>query len=542
MDKQILIKRILGIVAADANPENIIELTSLIDQYDRSAAKQASLAEKTAAYLFRDTPPYSEELEKKFLGSILINPDAAMVKVRPIFREGLIYDPANNWIADSIQRLWDKQLKITVQSIAEDLRNTDFQDTNVLEHIGGQYVIDDLLFGVSNWAECEDYGQDLLKYWTKRTMIDLASEMIQKMSRVKLDEVHDLRVTYQAALHELVKSLDTSYGVVDSIELSKLLLDHIAMLHERRKQAEDEGIPMVVGVPTALHSLDKLVGGWKPSELIIIQARPGMGKTGYILSEIEVALEAGESILIFSMEMSALQLGKRLISMGGYIDSDALRTGHIYDSDLQKFHGFLEWLDGKGIYIIDKPNRRIEMMREAALTYKTQYGISRIYVDYLQLAKGDQRGNREKEVSSIARGLKNIAKEAYVPVIALSQLSRSVETRGGDKRPQLSDARESGEIEQAADVVASLYRPEYYQIMEDVDGRSLKGIGEVIPNKQREGPSGLANKVEAKFDSGKWSNMESEEASPEEELPEPPEGFNPILPPSKMNDDEDIPW
>lgn len=537
MTRSDLIKRILGVTGADPTPENVSDVTTLIDEYDRSGAKEASLAAKTSAYLYRDAAPYSEELEAKFLGAVLTSPIAAMVKVRNIFREGLFFLPAHEWVGKAIIDLHDKSQKISTQSVIEELRNTDYEGTDVLERIGGAYFVEDLLFGVTSWEEAEEHGDALLQYWIKRQCIHYASVFIREMSKAKLSDVNEVRAKFMTDMQDLAKSLDLAYGVADADSLADLLIDNVMSMYEKRKLAKP-GEMVLVGVPSGINDLDMLTGGWKGDQLIIIQARPGMGKTGYIISEIIVALENGESIIVFSLEMSKLSLVKRIMTMMEYMDPDELRRGDIKDEHLAGAQSFIEWLRGKGIYITDKPHQRISLIREISLNYRANFGISRIYVDYLQLAKGDTGGNREQEVASIARGLKNISKETGVPVIALSQLGRGVEMRGGTKRPQISDARESGEIEQAADLVVSLYRPEYYQIMEDEEGQSLKGIGEILVQKHREG--GLKD-IRARFEkTSRWVDIDADKA---------PVTFQPSIedsikniPPSRLNDDEDIPW
>lgn len=537
MNKTDLIKRLLGVSGADHTPENISEITTLIDQYDRSAAKEAAVASKSSAYLFRDAQPYSEELEAKFLGAVLLNGSAAMLKVGNYFREGLFFLPAHEWVANAIVSLFSKSVQVTVQNVVEELRNTTYEETNVLEKIGGSYFVEDLVFGVVSWEEAEQYGPSLLAYWVKRKVIDMASVLIRKMAGAKVDEVNEVRAAFMIDMQNLAKSLDLAYGVFTADDLSRLFLERVSTLYDKKKDAKP-GELVLLGVSSGIRELDQLTGGWQPDRLIIIQARPGMGKTGYILSEIITALDSGESILVFSLEMSALDLVIRLCAMMEYIDTNDIRTGNISDLDMQQAHAFLSWLEDKGIFIMDKPGLDISVIREISLTYRAQENISRIYLDYLQLAKDrSSSGNRTNEVSSITRGLKNITKEVGAPLIALSQLSRAVEIRGGTKRPQLSDGRESGEIEQAADVVISLYRPEYYQILEDEEGQSLKGIGEILVQKHRNGP---VKDIRARFESSsRWVDIDRTDDLKEGDL-----FANPVIdriPPQPV-DDSDLPW
>ena len=248
----------------------------------------------------------------------------------------------------------------------------------------------------------------------------------------------------------------------------------------------------LTGVPSGFTALDRVTSGWQPSDLIIVAARPGMGKTSFTLALTKnAALDFNMGVAFFSLEMSSVQLVNRLISMETQISSEKLRKGRLEDYEWQQLYGIVDKLGNAPIYIDDTPGISVFELRAKCRRLKMQHNIQMIIIDYLQLmtAGGDSKGggNREQEISTISRSLKGLAKELGVPVIALSQLSRAVETRGGSKRPLLSDLRESGAIEQDADIVTFIYRPEYYQILEDEDGNSLKGIGEIIIAKHRNG-------------------------------------------------------
>jgi replicative DNA helicase len=308
---------------------------------------------------------------------------------------------------------------------------------------------------------------------------------------------------------------------------------------------KEEGL---TGVPTGFTALDRLTSGWQPSDLIIIAARPGMGKTSFVLSLAKNAsMDYNKGIALFSLEMSALQLAQRLISMESEITLANLRTGKLQEYERQQLRSAIERIGNAPIYIDDTPGINIFELRAKCRRMKLQYDIQLIIIDYLQLMSGggeNQRGNREQEVSAISRALKSLAKELQVPVIALSQLSRAVEVRGGSKRPQLSDLRESGSIEQDADIVSFIYRPEYYQMHEDDDGTSLKGIAEVIVAKHR---NGATDTVKLRFTDqfARFSNLDDPDFGSF-----PGDVFNTPLPAptgiitrsSRMNDDEDIPF
>jgi len=238
--------------------------------------------------------------------------------------------------------------------------------------------------------------------------------------------------------------------------------------------------------------LDRVTSGWQPSDLIIIAARPGMGKTAFVVSAMRnAAVDFKHPVAIFSLEMSSIQLVNRLISAEAELDSEKIKKGDLKDYEWEQLVHKTNKLTNAPIFIDDTPGLTILELRAKCRRLKAQHNVELIIIDYLQLMSGDSggkgSGNREQEIAAISRALKSIAKELNVPVIALSQLSRAVETRGGDKRPQLSDLRESGSIEQDADMVMFLYRPEYYGITEDSSGMPTTGLGEVIIAKHRNG-------------------------------------------------------
>ncbi|MFM1913786.1 MAG: helicase, partial [Bacteroidota bacterium] len=262
-----------------------------------------------------------------------------------------------------------------------------------------------------------------------------------------------------------------------------------AIIDLEEKQKNKSGL---TGIPSGFSKLDKVTSGFQKQELIIIAARPGMGKTAFVVSACRnAAVDFGEPVALFSLEMSSVQLVNRLISAEAEIESEKIRKGKLEPHEWKQLHKKIEKLHKAPIYIDDTPALSILELRAKCRRLKAQKDIKLIVIDYLQLMSGDSSnkggGNREQEISTISRALKQLAKELDVPVIALSQLNRSTETRGGDKKPQLSDLRESGAIEQDADQVMFIYRPEYYGITQDEQGNSLQGMGEIIMAKNRSG-------------------------------------------------------
>jgi replicative DNA helicase len=234
--------------------------------------------------------------------------------------------------------------------------------------------------------------------------------------------------------------------------------------------------------------LDRITSGWQKADLIIIAARPGMGKTAFVVTALRnAAIDFNMPVAIFSLEMSSLQLVNRLISAESELESEKIKRGNLAEFEWQQLVHKTTRLSSAPIFIDDTPALSILELRAKSRRLKAEHNVQLIVVDYLQLMKGEAGGNREQEIASISRALKGIAKELDVAVIALSQLSRGVETRGGDKRPQLSDLRESGSIEQDADIVMFLYRPEYYKITVDEDGTPTQGLAEIIVSKHRNG-------------------------------------------------------
>jgi replicative DNA helicase len=257
-----------------------------------------------------------------------------------------------------------------------------------------------------------------------------------------------------------------------------------------KKQLQKSGL---TGVPSGFTDLDRLTSGWQKQELIIIAARPGMGKTAFVVSACRnAAVDHGQAVALFSLEMSAVQLVNRIISAEAEIEAEKIRRGKLEPHEWQQLHTKIKGLFEAPIFVDDTPALSILELRAKCRRLKAQKDIQLIVIDYLQLMTGDSSGkgasgNREQEIAQISRALKQLAKELDVPVIALSQLNRSTETRGGNKKPQLSDLRESGAIEQDADQVMFIYRPEYYGITADDQGNSLAGMGEIIMAKNRSG-------------------------------------------------------
>ncbi|WP_373516260.1 replicative DNA helicase, partial [Pricia sp.] len=371
-----------------------------------------------------------------------------------------------------------------------------------LESIGGDFYLIKLTQKVASSAHIEFHARIILQKYIQRSLIKISNEIIEEAYDDATD-VFDLLDNAEAKLYDvaqgnLKRSAETAQNLV--IQAKKRI----------EEIANKEGLS---GVPSGFDKVDKLTSGWQPSDLIIVAARPGMGKTALTLSMARnMAVNHNIPVAFFSCEMSSVQLITRLISSETGLSSEKLRTGKLEKHEWEQLNVKVKSLEKAPLFIDDTPSLSIFDLRAKSRRLASQHDIKLIIIDYLQLmtAGGSQKGgNREQEISTISRNLKALAKELNVPVIALSQLSRAVETRGGSKRPLLSDLRESGAIEQDADIVSFIYRPEYYKIDEwdDEERSPTQGQAEFIVAKHRNG--GLDN-IRLKFigQLGKFDNLD----------------------------------
>ncbi|MEX0679909.1 MAG: replicative DNA helicase [Balneolales bacterium] len=428
-------------------------------------------------------PPQAVEIEEAVLGSMLIEEQAASVALE-ILQMDDFYKPAHRHIFEVFSKLFERNNPLDLLTVESELR-----DRNLLETIGGSGYLSDLTRAVSSAANIEYHCQIIAEKALKRNLILNCSDIIQEAYDSTSDSFEVLDAAEQR-IFELTNS-KTKGG---SHTLGEILKHTLSYLEDIRGKKQG-----ITGVPTGL-DIDKITAGWQKGDLIIIAARPSMGKTAFTLTAARNAAlnpdpDKRSSVAVFSLEMSDQALVQRLLTMEGRVDAQKARTGKLNDNEFKKLIDGAGRLHAASIFIDDTPSISIMEMRSKCRRLKNEHDIGLIIVDYLQLMAGLQndRQNREQEIAGISRGLKALAKELNVPVIALSQLSRAVEQRGGDKRPQLSDLRESGSIEQDADVVCFLYRPEYYKITTDEQGNSTEGIAELIVGKQRNGPIGTVS-------------------------------------------------
>lgn len=430
-------------------------------------------------------PPQAIELEEAVLGALMIEKDA-LTTVVDILQPASFYKESHQRIYNSILILFGKSEPIDLLTVTSQLRSL-----GELEFVGGAQYLARLTSKVNSAANIEWHARIISQSAIKRDMIRVAGDILRDAFEDTTDVFNLLDKTEQTFFEISERNIRKSYA--DASTIMRATIDEL----EKKKNNKDG----LTGVASGFTELDRITSGWQKTELTIIAARPAMGKTAFVVSAMRnAAVEWNVPVAIFSLEMSSTQLMLRMISAEAEIDSEKLRKGTLESHEWQQLHHRIDRLSKAPIFIDDTPALSVLELRAKCRRLKAQFNIGMIIIDYLQLMTGDtggqKSGNREQEIATISRSLKNLAKEIDVPVIALSQLSRAVETRGGDKRPQLSDLRESGSIEQDADMVMFLYRPEYYKITQDENGNPTAGVGEVIIAKNR---SGTVDTVRLKF-------------------------------------------
>lgn len=426
-------------------------------------------------------PPQNLEAEVAVLCALLIDRDAFIV-VSELLHPESFYDPRHQKIYAAILALAMRQQPVDVLTVCEQLK----QD-GTYDEVGGRNYIIDLSNAISTSANVLQHAHYIVEKYTARELISYAGNVSTKA----LDEGQDIDQLMQEAegrLFELSqKNMRQDYQQIDPI------IDQARQAIEKAAQ----GTGGVTGVGTGYHDLDKITAGWQDSDLIIIAGRPAMGKTSFALSLAKnIAVDQKLPVAFFSLEMNNVQLVNRLISNVCSIPGNKILNGQLTDDEWKRFDGNIGQLMGSPLYVDDTPGLSVFELRTKARRLVKERGVRLIMIDYLQLmnANGIKFSNRQEEVSTISRSLKGLAKELNIPVIALSQLSRDVEKRANangtgddDKRPQLSDLRESGAIEQDADMVLFVHRPEYYHKYQDANGNNLKGMAYIIIAKHRKG-------------------------------------------------------
>ena len=429
--------------------------------------------------------PQDKEIEDAVLGALMLERDAYAI-VCDLLRPESFYDPGNQKIYAAINKLGVMQQPIDMLTVTQQLRAD-----GALDDVGGPVRISELTSNVASAAHIEYHARIVAQKFLARRLISFCSE-IEKKSFDESYDIDDLLQEAEGKLFQISQgNLKKDFTQIDPVINS-------AMEQIEAAGKRESGLS---GLQTGFHNLDKLTSGWQNSDLIIIAARPAMGKTAFVLSMAKnMAVDYNTPVAIFSLEMSNLQLVNRLISNVCEIEGEKIKSGRLSRQEWEQLNSRVRSLFSAPLYVDDSPSLSILELRTKARRLVKEHGVKIIIIDYLQLmnATGMKFGSREQEVSMISRSLKQLAKELNIPVIALSQLSRKVEERNdGNKRPQLSDLRESGAIEQDADIVCFIHRPEYYtRSTTDAENRDIRGMAEFIVAKHR---SGSVDDIEMTF-------------------------------------------
>lgn len=456
-------------------------------------------------------PPQAQDLEQAILGGMLLERDKLHSVIDLLGVEDF-YSEQHKEIYQAILDLYHKSDPIDMRTVVAKLRTN-----GKLQIVGGAYYIAELTSKVSSAANVEYHGRIVIEMKIKRDLIQIASQIHQDAYEDTSDAIQlleDAQVKLDAIGGQYLKgNFESGAQIVD-----KLFIKILA----RRGQSG------LTGTPTCIKNLDRVLGGWQDTDFVSIGARPGMGKTAFLLSSaLHSAVDCGIPTAIFSLEMSSEQLMIRAISALAEIENTRIFKNYINDQEIDMMGHAGTKIKAAPLYIDDTPAISTIEFRARARRLVHEKKVKIIWVDYLQLMKGEQHGNRDQEIGSITSTCKRVAKELNVPVIALVQLSRAVEARGGDKRPLLSDMRESGNIEQDSDIVMFLYRAEYYGIETDEDNMPTQGVMELIVAKHR---NGSLDTVPAKF-IGKFTKVMDWDSRPTSMQQLPEGNFRKLEPP-----------
>ena len=448
-------------------------------------------------------PPQAPELEDSVLGALLLEKDA-YATVADLLRPEVFYKDQNRLVFEAIRALASKDEPIDSMTVCEKLRSQ-----GNLEQAGGSVYVADLTRRVASTAHLHYHAQIIAQKATARDLIAMAARLEEK----GFDETQDVEELMQEAEHDIFEISQRSQKR-DVTQIDPVIEEAFKRMD---KAAKNDG--SISGIPSGFTALDKITAGWQTPDLIIIAARPAMGKTAFVLSMAKnMAVDRKIPVAIFSLEMSNVQLVNRLIMNVCEIEGDKIKTGKLTKQDHQRLNTKINIMKGAPLYLDDTPSLSIFELRSKARKLVREHGICMIIIDYLQLmnAQGSSFGSREQEVSIISRSLKALAKELDIPIIALSQLNRGVEARQGieGKTPQLADLRESGAIEQDADMVCFIHRPEYYRIYSDEKtGKNLQGLAQIIIAKHR---NGATDSIWLRF-RGKYAKFQNEDEAVDED-------------------------
>ena len=427
----------------------------------------------TAVYESRtaalSAPPHSAEAEESVLGAVLLSADAANIALEKLHPEDF-YVPAHQSIFEAITSLFDGNQPIDAVTVSEALRRID-----ALDRSGGPAYLAQLLDSVPTASNIEHYAAIVEEHALRRRLQRVGGDVTQLATRMDDDIANVLDRAEQSVFAVSERRIGDGLAPIDPL---------LGPAIERAEELNRRGSE-VTGLPTGFRDLDRKLAGLHPSNLLIVAARPGMGKSTLALNIAQNAAVNDMPVAIFTLEMSREEVVSRMLCASGRIDSQRLRSGQLGESDFTKLSNAASVLYKKPIYVDDSPGLTVTEIRAKCRRMKRRPGLSLVVVDYLQLMQGSGQENRQQEIAAISRSLKNLARELDVPIMALSQLNRSMEQRE-DKRPRLSDLRESGSLEQDADVVMFIYRHEYYH----PEAQETRGIAEIAIAKHRQGATG----------------------------------------------------
>ena len=442
-------------------------------------------------------PPQAQELEDSVLGALMLEKEAYGT-VADLLRPEVFYKDQNRMVFEAIRELAAKDLPIDLMTVGEKMKSQ-----GTLEKAGGAVYLAELTRRVASTAHLRYHAQIIAQKATARDLIAMAAQ-IEEKAFDETQDIEDLMQEAEAGIFEITQRSQKR----DVTQIDPVIEEAFARME---KAAKNTG--SISGIPSGFHALDKITSGWQTPDLVIIAARPAMGKTAFVLSMAKhMAIDREIPTAIFSLEMSNVQLVNRLIMNVCELEGEKIKTGKMSKEDKFQLNTKINIMKGKPLYMDDTPSLSIFELRSKARKLVHDHGVKIIIIDYLQLmnAQGSSFGSREQEVSIISRGLKGLAKELDIPIIALSQLNRGVEARTGieGKTPQLSDLRESGAIEQDADMVCFIHRPEYYRIFNDEKtGKDLRGLAQIIVAKHR---NGATDSIWLRF-RGKFAKFQNED-------------------------------
>ncbi len=478
-------------------------------------------------------PPQALDLEEAVLGAMMLEQNA-LTNIVDILKPEVFYKESHQKIFRAIHHLFSESEPVDILTVTQKL-----QKNGDLEAVGGAYYISQLTNRIASAANVEFHARIVVQKFLQRELIRISNDIIK-------DSYED-----SSDVFDILDKAEKELFAISETNLRRNYADMQALVRDAVKQIESakgqEG--HISGIPSGFSAVDRVTAGWQKSDLIILAARPGMGKTAFVLSMARnMAVEFKKPVAVFSLEMAGVQLVMRLIASETELAADKLKRGQLEQYEWEQLNAKLGNLTEAPLFIDDTPALSIFELRAKCRRLKAQHDVQLVIIDYLQLMSGggEKSGNREQEISNISRSMKSLAKELNIPIIALSQLSRAVETRGGSKKPLLSDLRESGAIEQDADMVCFIYRPEYYKIMEDEQGNSTEGLAEFIIAKHRNGsladiPLRFVDKF-AKFMDYETIGFDGGgDMRPSASFDAPQ---NTVTLPSRMNDDteEDVPF